>query len=379
MKIHFNVPAKVGNEIKYIEEAISNRKLSGEGAFNKRCAELLRKKLNAKKALITPSCTHALEMAAILIGLKEGDEVIMPSYTFSSTATSVCLRGARPVFVDIREDNLNINESLIERSITPKTKAIFVVHYAGIGCSMERIMEIAKKHNLFVVEDAAHAIDAKFKGKYLGGIGHLGCFSFHETKNCVCGEGGALIINDIRFVERAEIIREKGTNREKFFRGEVDKYTWVDIGSSYLLSELSAAYLYSQLENMKKITGRRKERWVRYNKNLKHLEKEGKFRLPTIPKECTPNYHIFFLLLSDEDTRDKLMDYLKSKGILAIFHYLPLHLSPMGRKMGYKNGDLPITEELSGRILRLPLYYDLTAGDQDFIISNIKEFFSNKK
>ena len=379
IKIHFNVPAKVGNEMRYIEEVITNKKLSGEGPFNKKCAEFLKRRLNAKKVLMTPSCTHALEMAAILLRLKEGDEVIMPSYTFSSTATSVCIRGARPVFIDIREDTLNMDEALIEKAITPRTKAIFVMHYAGVGCRMDLIMEIARKYNLFVVEDAAQAIDAKIGGRYLGGIGHLGCFSFHETKNCVCGEGGALVINDERVLERAEIIREKGTNREKFFRGEVDKYTWVDIGSSYLLSELCAAYLYAQFENIDKITLRRKEVYTRYNVSLKALEDNGRFRLPILPEDCDTNYHIFFLLLPDEKTRNDLMDYLKSNGILAVFHYLPLHLSLMGTGMGYKKGDLSITEDLSSRVLRLPLYHDLTLEDQEYVISRIKEFFNENK
>lgn len=375
IKIPFNLPARVGKEKEYIEEVLEKRKLSGDGEFTRKCSEIMEKTFNAKKVLLTTSCTHALEMAAMLSGLSAGDEVIVPSYTFSSTVNSFMLRGAKPVFVDIREDTLNIDEKLIENNMTPKTKALFVVHYAGVACDMEKISQIARKHGLFVIEDAAQGINAKYKGRYLGTLGHFGAYSFHETKNCVCGEGGAIVINDNKFAERAEIIREKGTNRSKFFRGEVDKYSWVDEGSSYLPSDILAAYLYAQLENMEKIQKTREKIYNHYHKNLKYLESRNKIRLPIVPDYCNWNYHMFYILLPDEETRNKLMDYLKNRGILAIFHYLPLHLSVMGRRLGYKGGDLPVTEEMSGRLLRLPFYYDLKTEQQDFIIKSIYSFF----
>ena len=334
----------------------------------------MEKKFKAKKVLLTTSGTHALDMAAILLDLKEGDEIIVPSYTFPSTANAFILRGAIPKFVDIREDNFNINEQLIEKNITKKTKAIFLVHYAGVACKMETIKKIAKKHKLFIVEDAAQAIDSKYKNKFLGTIGDFGIFSFHETKNLSCGEGGALLINNPKFIERAEIIREKGTDRSKFFRGEVNKYGWVDVGSSYLPSEITAAILYAQLESIDKIQKKRKKIHEYYYRNLMDLKKRKLFNLPV----SAGNYHMFYLLLPSEKKRNDLMAYLKSNGILAVFHYLPLHSSKMGKKFGYKKSNLPITENLSKRILRLPLYYSLSKKELDYVIDKINSYFLKK-
>jgi len=375
MKIPFNEPVIIGKEKKYIQQVLKKKHLSGDGEFTQRCTKLMEQTFGAPKILLTTSCTHALDLASLLIDLKEGDEVIVPSYTFPSTVNSFMLRGAKPVFIDIREDTFNIDEEQIVGRITSKTKAIFPVHYAGIGCDMDTINNIARKYDLFVVEDAAQGVNAKFKDRYLGTIGSLGAYSFHETKNYVCGEGGAIVINDKKFIERAEILREKGTNRSKFFRGEVDKYTWVDIGSSFLPSEILAAYLYAQLENMDKILNKRKKIYEYYAENLEELAIQNKIRLPVIPSDCTPNYHMFFIILPIEAQRDKLMNYLKQKGIMAIFHYIPLHLSPMGEKNGYKKGDLPITEALSSRLLRLPFYYNLSRQNQNYIIKEIKDFF----
>ncbi len=374
IKIPFNRPPFTGNEIKYIQRAFKNGKLSGDGEFTRKCSELMEKKFHTFKVLLTTSGTHALDMAAMLLDLKPGDEVIVPSYTFSSTANAFVLRGAVPIFVDIRRDTLNINENLIEEKITKNTKAIFVVHYAGVGCEMDKINKISRKYKLAVVEDAAQGVNAKYKGNYLGTIGDLGVYSFHETKNYSCGEGGALVINNKKFIERAEIIREKGTDRSKFFRGEINKYGWVDVGSSYLPSEISAAALFAQLEKMEKIQKKRKFIYNYYYKNLKHLKKYG-INLPKIPKFNSPNYHIFYLILPNEKKRNELMLYLKGYGVLAVFHYLPLHLSKMGKKYGYKKNDLPVTENMSGRILRLPFYYKLAKNDQKYIINLIKKFF----
>ena len=375
MKIPFNKPFIIGKEIDYIRESVRSGHIAGDGLFTKKCHSFLEKRLNARKVLLTTSCTSALEMAAILCRVGHGDEVILPSYTFVSTANAFYLRGAKLVFVDIRPDTMNIDEGLIGDAVTKRTKAIVPVHYAGVGCEMDAIMEIAKKNRLDVIEDAAQGIGAAYKGKHLGTIGDFGVLSFHETKNCICGEGGALIINSQRCIERAEIIREKGTNRSKFFRGEVDKYTWVDVGSSYLPSDLLAAFLYAQLENMDKITKRRKEIYDLYSKGLKPLADAGVMELPVIPSHCRPNYHMFHVKLENKKVRDGLLDYLKSKSIHTVFHYIPLHLSPVGRSMGYVKGRLPVTESASDRLLRLPFYYNLTKPEMDRIIMNIKKFF----
>jgi len=377
IKIPFNKPSIVGKELYYISQSVLSGKISGDGVFTEKCSKLIEDRYSVKKVLLTTSCSSALDMAAILCNVELGDEVILPSYTFVSTANSFLIRGAKLKFVDIKEDTLNIDEQKIEKAITSKTKVICVVHYAGVGCEMDKILDIAKKNNILVVEDAAHGMEAKYKDKYLGTIGHMGCYSFHETKNFTCGEGGAILINDTKFLERAEIIREKGTNRSKFFRGEVDKYRWVDIGSSYLPSEILSAFLYSQLENAEVITKKRIKKCQYYYKNLEGLENEGFLRRPIIPKACKHNGHMFYIILKDEKTRDDLMNYLKDNGILAIFHYLPLHLSPMGEKLGYKKGYLPITENLSLRLLRLPLFYDLSKHDQDIVLSYIFKFASS--
>lgn len=378
IKVPFNKPSFTGNELEYISNAVSNAHISGDGPYTKKCHELLEKRFNAKKVLLTTSCTHALELASILLDLKEGDEIIVPSYTFVSTVNAFMLRGAKPVFIDIREDTKNIDEKLIESKITKKTKAIFPVHYAGIACEMDEIMKIANKHGLYVVEDAAQGVSSKYKGKYLGTISNLGCFSFHETKNFICGEGGALVINDERFIERAEIIREKGTNRSKFFRGEIDKYTWVDIGSSYLPSDVLAAFLYAQLENMDEINMMRKNIYERYYKGFLDFIREGLVELPTIPNDCSSNHHMFYLLLNSEVKRDNLIQSLREKGINSVFHYVPLHTSPMGLKLGYRKGELPVTEDISKRLLRLPFYNSLTSEEQDFVIKEIKSCLKSK-
>jgi len=378
MGIDFNVPHLTGKEFKNIKEIFKKRKLSGDGEFTKRCSEIMEKKFGAKKVLLTTSCTHALDMAAILLDLKEGDEVIAPSYTFPSTINAFVLRGAKPVFVDIREDTLNMDEEAIEKKITKRTKAIFVMHYAGVGCHMDKIMKIAKKHKLYVIEDAAQGVNAKFKGKYLGTIGDMGAYSFHETKNYSCGEGGALVINNKKFIERAEIIREKGTNRSKFYRGEINKYGWVDIGSSFLPPEIVAACLQPQLEDMEKIQKKRKSIFERYMKNLKSLENKKYLRLPKIPAGCSPNYHMFYVIIKDAKTRSSLITFLKDNGIMAVFHYLPLHSSVCGKKICGKKISLPKTEGLSERILRLPFYFALSPKKQTYIISKIKEFFEKK-
>jgi dTDP-4-amino-4,6-dideoxygalactose transaminase len=329
--------------------------------------------------LMTPSCTAALEMAAILTDLAPGDEVIMPSFTFVSTANAVVRLGARPVFVDIRADTLNIDESLIEKAISPRTRAIFVVHYAGVGCEMDRITDLARSYVLRVVEDAAQSVNARYKTRALGSIGDLGAYSFHETKNYICGEGGALCINDPGLVERAEIIRDKGTNRRQFFRGQVDKYTWVDVGSSYVPSEVCSAFLYAQLELLDSISERRLRIHETYRELLQPLAAEGWLRLPFVPADCEANYHLFHVLLPDRATRDELMAQLAQNGIQAVFHYVPLHTSPKGRTFGYKEGDLPVTEDLSGRLLRLPAYYEITEGEQQRVASVIEQFMVRRR
>lgn len=374
-KIPFNKPFIIGKELYYISQSVLSGHIAGDGAFTKKCHALMEEKFNAKKILLANSCTAALEMAAILCEVGPGDEVILPSFTFVSTANAFYLRGAKLVFVDIKPDTLNINETKIEEAITKHTKVIVPVHYAGIGCEMDTIMDIARRHNLYVVEDAAQGVNAKYKNKYLGTIGDIGTFSFHETKNVISGEGGAIVLNNEKFIERAEIIREKGTNRSKFFRGEVDKYTWVDIGSSYLPSDLLAAFLYAQLENMDEIDKRRQEIFDYYYQALAPFANKGLLRQPIITSKSQSNNHLFYIILKDEETRNALMDHLKSKGILAVFHYLPLHLSPVGLSMGYKEGQLPVTESMSGRLLRLPFYYDLKKDEQGEIVKCIKKFF----
>jgi len=374
-RIPFNKPFILGKELYYISQSVLSGKTAGDGMFTQKCHELMEKKFHAKKILLTHSCTASLEIAAILCNIEQGDEIILPSYTFVSTANAFYLRGAKLIFVDINQNTLNIDESKIEDAISERTKAIVIVHYAGVACKMDIIMEIANRHNLYVIEDAAQAVNARYQEKYLGTIGDIGAFSFHETKNFICGEGGAILINNEDFIERAEIIREKGTNRSKFFRGEVDKYTWVDIGSSYLLSDILAAFLYAQLENMDKINKKRKKIFDYYYKALIPLANDRKIRLPYISSECQSNSHLFYIILNDETIRDALMDYLKSHGILAVFHYLPLHLSPIGKSMGYKEGQLPITESVSSRLLRLPFFYDITQEEQDEVVNSIKAFF----
>ncbi len=377
MKIPFNKPFIAGKELYYIAQAVTYGNIAGDGHFTEACSRLLEERFGVGKVLLTPSCTAALEMAAMLCGLGPGDEVIMPSYTFVSTANAVVRVGARPVFVDIRPDTLNIDDGLIEDAITEHTKAIWPVHYAGVGCEMDRIMNIARKHDLKVVEDAAQGVNAFFDGRALGSIGQLGTYSFHETKNYICGEGGALCINDPALIERAEIIRDKGTNRQKFFRGEVDKYTWVEVGSSYVPSEIASAFLYGQLEMLDEIAARRRSIYEVYRRGLEPLEADGLLRLPHIPQECASNYHMFYVLLPDQQTRDHLMGHLKERGIHVVFHYIPLHSSPMGHKFGYADDDFPVTEELSGRLLRLPFYYEITEAEQMRVVETLIAFWGS--
>jgi dTDP-4-amino-4,6-dideoxygalactose transaminase len=372
--IPFNKPFIAGKELYYIAQAVTLGNISGDGHFTRACSRLMESEFGIHKILLTPSCTAALEMAAMLCELGPGDEVIMPSYTFVSTANAVARLGARPVFVDIRPDTLNMDDALVEEAITPKTKAIFPVHYAGVGCEMDRILTIARAYGLQVVEDAAQGVNARYKGRALGSLGGLGAYSFHETKNYICGEGGALCLNTPQFVERAEILRDKGTNRKQFFRGQVDKYTWVDVGSSYVPSEICSAFLYAQLEMLGTISQRRRMLYQRYHDYLRPLEEEELLRLPVVPEECDSNYHLFYILLPDQPIRDGLMAHLKEKGILAVFHYVPLHTSPMGRQFGYEEGDLPVTEDLSGRLLRLPLFYEMTEPEQLRVAGEVTSF-----
>ncbi len=373
--IPFNVPPFIGNEINYITEAANNHKICGDGAYTKKCNEWLVNNTRTQKALMTTSCTHALEMAAILSNVKEGDEVIMPSYTFVSTADAFVMRGARIVFVDIDPKTMNINANLIEDAITEKTKVIAPVHYAGVACDMDKIMDIANRHNLMVVEDAAQAIMSTYKGKALGTFGTFGCLSFHETKNYSMGEGGAVLINNESYIERAEIIREKGTNRSKFFRGQIDKYTWVDCGSSYLPSELNCAYLYAQLEHAEEINNNRLACWNKYYELLTPLREAGKIELPYIPEECVHNAHMFFIKVKDIDERTELIDYLKSKGIGSVFHYIPLHSAPAGIEFGRFHGEDIYTTSESERLLRLPMYYGLTLDNTEYVAGAVNEFY----
>ena len=366
--IPFNKPYFCGKELSNIAQAHANGVMAGDGSFTKQCNEWLEQRTGCHKALLTHSCTAALEMAAILADIQPGDEVIMPSYTFVSTANAFVLRGGVPVFVDIRPDTLNIDETLIEAAITPRTKAIVPVHYAGVGCEMDTIMDIAQRHNLLVIEDAAQGVMATYKGKALGSIGHLGTLSFHETKNIISGEGGALLINDPKLSERAEIIREKGTNRTQFFRGQVDKYTWVDIGSSYLPGEIIAAFLRAQMEEADSITERRLGLWSFYHEALAPLESAGLLRRPIIPECCQHNAHMYYILLDSLETRTALMAKLKEQGVNSVFHYVPLHSAPAGRKYGRVHGTMTYTEDLSDRLLRLPLWIGLTSEQQESIV-----------
>ncbi|MEO6431035.1 MAG: dTDP-4-amino-4,6-dideoxygalactose transaminase [Nitrosospira sp.] len=371
--IPFNKPYMTGKELWYVSQAHANGHLAGDGVFTKKCSAWLEQRIGCRKALLTHSCTAALEMAAILIHIQPGDEIIMPSYTFVSTANAFVLRGGVPVFVDIRHDTLNIDEALIEAAITPKTRAIVAVHYAGVACEMDTIMAIAERHNLLVIEDAAQGIMSTYKGRPLGSIGHLGALSFHETKNIISGEGGALLVNDPRYAEKAEIIREKGTNRSLFFRGQVDKYTWVDFGSSYLPSELIAAFLWAQMEDADAITRRRLDIWDVYHENLEALEQHGKIRRPIVPPGCTHNAHMYYLLLPDLDRRTAFMAALKESGIWTVFHYVPLDSSPMGAKYGSKSGSLIQTQLLSERLVRLPLWLGLEEFQSEVIREIIAE------
>ena len=375
MKINFNIPPVVGNEEVYIRDAIKLRKICGDGTYTKLCDKWLEEKSGAKKVLLTTSCTHALEMAALLIDVKAGDEVIMPSFTFVSTADAFILRGATAVFVDIRPDTMNIDESLIEAAITKRTKAIAPVHYAGVSCEMDVIMDIARRHGLKVVEDAAQGILSTYKGKPLGTIGDYGCYSFHETKNLSMGEGGAILLNDESSIEQAEIIREKGTNRSKFFRGEIDKYTWVAAGSSYLPSELNAAYLYAQLQKAEEINNDRMQSWNLYYEMLKPLKDRGAIELPTVPQHCKHNAHMFYLKTDNLNVRTRLLEYLKANGIGAVFHYVPLHSSPAGIKYGRFVGEDKYTTRESERLVRLPMYYGLSKEQVEFVCEKINAFY----
>ena len=372
-RVPFNRPCLAGNEYKYIAEAIANGQASGDGPFTRRCHELLERELQAPKVLLTTSCTHALEMAAILLDCGPDDEIIIPSFTFVSTANAFALRGARIVFADIRLDTLNLDESRLQSLITKRTKAIVPVHYAGVACEMDAICSLAREHGVQVVEDNAHSLFARYKGKLTGTFGCLSTQSFHETKNIICGEGGALVVNDPEMVDRATIIREKGTNRSQFFRGQVDKYTWVDIGSSYLPSDLLAAFLLAQLEGRKEIQTKRRRVWEYYCRHLQRLAQEDKVRLPVVPAECEQAYHMFYLILPSLECRQALIAHLKDHGILSVFHYVPLHLSAMGMKFGGR--ECPVTEDLSSRLLRLPFYNDLTEDDQARVVGLVKDFF----
>ncbi len=376
--IPFNKPPYVGNEMNYIQDAISKRKICGDGEYTKKCNAWLEENTKTAKALLTTSCTHATEMAALLADIKPGDEVIMPSYTFVSTADAFVLRGAKAVFVDIRPDTMNIDETLIEDAVTSKTKAIVPVHYAGVACEMDTIMDIAKRHNLCVIEDAAQGVCSKYKGKPLGAIGDYGCYSFHETKNYSMGEGGALLISDADNIERAEIIREKGTNRSKFFRGQIDKYTWVDAGSSYLPSELNAAYLWAQLEKSDVIFEDRMKTWNTYYAAFKELAEQEKIELPFVPEECEHNAHMFYLKTKDLEERTQFITYLKEREIAAVFHYIPLHTAPAGVKYGQFHGEDKYTTKESERLVRLPLYYDMTEEEQSKVIEAVIDFYKNR-
>ena len=373
--INFNVPPYTGKEIEYIKEAVQNQKICGDGPFTKKCNEWIEDKTGTAKCLLTTSCTHATELSALLADIKEGDEVIMPSYTFVSTADAFVLRGAKVVFVDVRPDTMNMDETLIEDAITERTRAIVPVHYAGVGCEMDTIMDIADRHHLMVIEDAAQGIMSSYKGKALGTFGEFGCFSFHETKNFSMGEGGALLIRDEKYIEDAEIFREKGTDRSKYFRGQVDKYRWQNYGSSYLPSDMNAAYLYAQLQLADEITKARMDRWNEYMEQLTPLAKEDRIELPYIPSYCEHNAHMFYIKTKDMEERSRLIDFLKQKEILTVFHYVPLHSAPAGMKFGRFHGEDKYTTKESERLLRLPLFYTLTAEQVEYITEQIKAFY----
>jgi len=374
IEIPFNRPSVAGNEFRYITEALAQGHISGGGPFAARCQALLEQQLGVPKVLLTTSCTHALELAALLLDVREGDEVIVPSFTFVSTVTAFVLRGVRPRFIDVRPDTLNLDESQLERAITPRTRVILPVHYAGVGCEMDAILDTAARHGIAVVEDNAHGLFGKYRGKPLGTFGCLAAQSFHETKNINCGEGGALLINDPRLGERAEIIREKGTNRSRFFRGLVDKYTWVDVGSSYVPSDILAAYLYAQLEARERIQAARRRLWEYYHRHLRDWAGKRNVVLPRVPAHCEQAYHMYYLLLSSLEQRQALIAHLRERGIMGVFHYQPLHLSEMGRRLGGKEGDCPVTEAVSDRLLRLPFYNELTEADQARVVGAVAEF-----
>lgn len=373
-RIPFNRSSLVGRELQYIAEAMLIGQIAGDQTFSRKCHQWLERAMSAPKALLTTSCTHALELAALLLEIGPGDEVIVPSFTFVSTVNAFVLRGAKPVFIDVRPDTLNLDETKLPRLISPRTRAVAPVHYAGVGCEMDAILAIARIYDLSVVEDNAHGLFGKYKGKNLGTFGCLATQSFHETKNITCGEGGALIINDPSLIERAEVLREKGTNRSRFFRGEVDKYTWVDVGSSYLMSDVLAAFLYGQLEAASLVQARRRRVWESYDAGLKHWAAEQNVRTPHIPPHCEQAYHMYYLLLPSLEARQGLITHLKSRGILGVFHYQPLHLSDMGRKLGGKAGDCPVTEMLGDCLVRLPFYNDLTQEDQQAVVQAVREF-----
>ena len=377
--INFNVPPYVGNELTYIKEAVDSYKICGDGQFTKKCNAWLEEKFNAQKALLTTSGSTALDMALLLCDLKPGDEVILPSYTFSSTANAPVLAGAKLVFVDIRPDTMNIDENKIEAAITKKTKVIIAVHYAGVSCEMDTILDIARRHNLMVIEDAAQGVMSTYKGKALGTMGDFGCYSFHETKNYSMGEGGALVINNPAYNEKAEILREKGTNRAKFFRGQVDKYTWVDFGDSYLPSELNAAYLWAQLEVADEINENRLATWNAYYEAFKPLEEKGYIELPTIPSGCVHNAHMFYIKLKDLEARTDFIEALKKDGVNCVFHYIPLHSDPAGHKFGRFDGEDEYTTKESERLVRLPLYYNLTLEDREHVIDSVKQYFEGRE
>ena len=374
-KILFNRPTNIGRELEYIAQALESGHLAGDGSFTKRCNLLLKEVLYVSKVMLTTSCTHALEMSAILLDIKPGDEVIVPSFTFVTTVNAFVLRGATPVFIDIRPDTLNLDETQLDKLISPRTRAIVPVHYAGVGCEMDTIQQIASRNGIPIVEDNAHGLFAKYKGKYLGTFGSLATQSFHETKNFTCGEGGALLINDQKYIERAEIIREKGTDRSRFFRGEVDKYGWVDIGSSYLPSEILAAVLFAQLEAREQIQSHRKWIWNYYFDHLKDWATQFGVQLPFVPDHCEQSFHMFYMLLPTLEQRQDLINYLKGNGIYSVFHYLPLHLSKMGQQFGGQEGDCPVTESVSDRLLRLPFHNNLSETDLENVVAAIKSFY----
>jgi dTDP-4-amino-4,6-dideoxygalactose transaminase len=374
IRIPFNRPFTTGDELLYIGAALATPKLSGDGPCTAQCHALLERSLGVMKALLTTSCTHALDMTALLLDIVPEDEVILPAFTFPSTANASVLRGAKPVFVDVRADTLNIDESQIEQRITERTRAIFIVHYAGVGCEMDTILAIARRHAIAVVEDNAHGLYGKYRGRYLGTFGQLAALSFHETKNFSCGEGGALLINDANFSQRAEIIREKGTNRSQFFRGEIDKYTWVDVGSSYLPSDLLAAFLRAQLEHRDQIQSMRRQVWQTYARELDSWAETNGAQLPIIPPECEQSYHMFYVIMPSPESRQALISHLAGFGILAVFHYLPLHLSPMGLRFGGRQGDCPVTEDLADRLLRLPFFTGMSGSEQSQVIDAVRAF-----